>query len=218
MNFLLMMYSYLLAQKADWPRALVFLCSRPTGPGWRELSAMSPPWSSSRLDAETLSIDSPSQPTSSGSGLAPPQSRLLHLERAHVLLLEAQPPHTALGDKLPSVAKNPRIPVGTTFSFTLNEQAHVSFAFIKQASGRTVKGHCVGPTKTNLNKPRCKRGVTAGSLSFMGHTGLNKLAFQGRISRSKKLTPGRYTLVIAATNATGGRSASHSLRFTIVKP
>src|SRR5262249_50421095 len=44
----------------------------------------------------------------------------------------------ALGNKLASFAKKPKTPVGTTFSFALNEQAHVSFVFTQLASGRRV--------------------------------------------------------------------------------
>ena len=56
-----------------------------------------------------------------------------------------------------------------------------------------------------------------GTLSFMGHNGTNKVVFQGRISRSKKLKPGLYTLIITATNSAGARSTPVTLRFTIVR-
>ena len=59
--------------------------------------------------------------------------------------------------------------------------------------------------------------VTRGTLSFAAHAGLNKLAFQGRLTHSKKLPLGRYTLLITATNAAGRRSATRSLHFMIVK-
>ena len=62
-----------------------------------------------------------------------------------------------------------------------------------------------------------RRTATAGTLTFTGHSGTNKVAFQGRISPAKKLKPGRYTLVITATNSAGVRSAPKSLSFTIVK-
>jgi hypothetical protein len=58
--------------------------------------------------------------------------------------------------------------------------------------------------------------VTRGVLSFPGHTGLNKVFFHGRITASKKLPLGRYTLLITAS-AAGQRSKSQTLRFTIVK-
>ena len=54
-------------------------------------------------------------------------------------------------------------------------------------------------------------------VSFAGHTGTNTLSFQGRISASKMLPPGRYTLLITATNTVGQNSQPQSLDFTIVK-
>jgi hypothetical protein len=107
-------------------------------------------------------------------------------------------------------------PVGTTFSFKLNELARVTFSFTQRLAGRKVNGRCVAQTKQNRSKHACKHTVTPGTISFSGHPGVNKVVFQGRISRSSKLEPGAYTLQIAATNATGQRSRSASLTFTIV--
>lgn len=110
-----------------------------------------------------------------------------------------------------------KAPVGTTFSFTLDQSANVRFVFAQQVGGRSVKGRCVAQTKSNRRKRACKRTVTRGTLSFAAHSGLNKLAFQGLLTRSKKLPPGRYTVLISAANAAGRRSATRSLRFTIVR-
>jgi hypothetical protein len=106
---------------------------------------------------------------------------------------------------------------GTTFSFTLNERANVSFAFTQQVGVRMVNGRCVVGTKENRYKPSCERTVPRGTLSFTGHGGTNKISFQGHIPASKKLPLGRYKLVIIATNAAGQRSSPKSLSFTIVK-
>jgi hypothetical protein len=113
--------------------------------------------------------------------------------------------------------RKPKPPVGTTFSFALNEQARVTFTFTQQLPGRKVRGKCVAPTKHNRHKPACKRIVTPGTLAFTGHPGTNKVFFDGRLSRSKRLKPGRYTLTITATNAVGQHSRSQKLTFTIVK-
>jgi hypothetical protein len=107
-------------------------------------------------------------------------------------------------------------PLGTTISLTLSEQASVSFAFNQQVGGRKVNGKCVAQTSKNRRKHPCKRTLTRGTLAFAGQAGANKLSFQGRISTSKKLGLGGYTLVLTAANA-AGRSASRSLSFTIVK-
>ncbi len=124
------------------------------------------------------------------------------------------------GSKLAAFARKHgkrKLPVGTTFSFTLNEQARVSFAFTQQVNGRKVKGKCVTQTKKNRHKPACRRTLRSGTLSFTAHSGLNKVFFQGRISRSRKLKPGHYTLMITATSATGRHSRPVRLSFTIVK-
>ena len=95
-----------------------------------------------------------------------------------------------------SPSRKPTPPVGTTFSFVLNEQARISFAFT-QTQGR--------------------RTVTQGTLSFAGHRGPNRVSFNGRASGSRELKPGHFTLVITATNPSGQRSQPRSISFTIVK-
>jgi hypothetical protein len=97
------------------------------------------------------------------------------------------------GNRLAGISRA-KAPTGTTFSFSLNEQATVTFSFASSVGGRK-----------------------AGTLTFPGHSGTNKVAFQGRISPREKLKPGRYTLSITATNTAGMRSAPRSLSFTIVK-
>jgi hypothetical protein len=100
------------------------------------------------------------------------------------------------GNRLAHISRA-KTPIGTTFSFSLNEQATVTLSFSRRVSGR--------------------RTATAGALAFLGHSGTNKVAFQGRISPVVKLKSGRYTLVITATNSAGEHSAPKSLSFTIVK-
>jgi hypothetical protein len=107
--------------------------------------------------------------------------------------------------------------VGTTFSFTLNEPANVSFAFTQQVNGRAVNGRCVVARKKDRHMPPCKRATIKGALSFAGHSANNKVYFQGRMARSRRLLPGSYTLVITATNAAGLRSSPARLGFTIVR-
>jgi hypothetical protein len=121
-------------------------------------------------------------------------------------------------DTLPHIsAKKKRPPIGTTFSFALNETAAVTFGFTRQAIGRKVHGRCTERTAKNRHRPRCTRTILAGSFTFAGHLGTNKVRFAGRISRSHKLKPGRYTVAITATNLQGKHSAPRSLTFTIVK-
>lgn len=120
------------------------------------------------------------------------------------------------GNGLARTSKKSRLPLGTVFSFTLNEAAKVSFTFTQSAAGRHVKDKCVAQSRKNHRKHPCKRAVIRGTLSFTGHTGPNKLSFQGHISRRQKLKPGRYTVTLTATSAKG-QSAPKTLSFTIVK-
>lgn len=121
------------------------------------------------------------------------------------------------GGALARIGRAHRPPVGTTFTFALNEQAGVRFTFTTQLSGRRVGGRCVAETHGNHHRRACRRTVVAGVLAFTGRVATNRVRFQGRISRSKKLRPGTYTLTIVATNAEGARSAPVMLRFTILR-
>ncbi len=90
-------------------------------------------------------------------------------------------------------------PVGTTFSFSLNQPAALVMRFT-----RLIVGHK-------------QTRVAAGTLRFNAHRGTNRIRFQGRLSRTKKLAPGRYMLRLTATNAAGRSTTSRPLTFTIVK-
>jgi CSLREA domain-containing protein len=123
-----------------------------------------------------------------------------------------------VGARLASFARGTkRAPVGTTFSFTLNAAASVSFSFTQRVGGRKVKGKCVAQTKKNRHKHACKRTVTRGAVSLVAHAGTNKAIFQGRISHALKLKPGAYVVVITAKNSAGQRSAPARLSFTVVR-
>jgi len=158
--------------------------------------------------------------TNPPSTLASGSSSILPLPVSHVppTISSVHQSHSTwrLGGKLAQISAKKKAPVGTTFSFALNVPAAISFNFTQHVSGRKVRGKCRAQTKKNRRRPGCKRTVTAGTLSFIGHSGTNKVAFQGRISRSNKLKPGHYTLLISAANS-AGHSSPQQLTFTIVK-
>jgi hypothetical protein len=120
------------------------------------------------------------------------------------------------GGRLAQISRTRRVPVGTTFSFALNQPARVTFAFTQRARGRKVKGRCVAQTRRNRRRSSCRRTVTRGTFSFAAHTGSNIVVFQGRLSRARRLLPGAYTLLITAVGGAGQRSATSRLAFTIV--
>lgn len=58
--------------------------------------------------------------------------------------------------------------------------------------------------------------MATGTLSAAGHAGLNRLRFQGRLSKHKTLKPGRYRVTITAADSFGNRSAPVTLHFTLL--
>jgi hypothetical protein len=113
-------------------------------------------------------------------------------------------------------SKRKQPPVGTTFTFRLNEAASVTFTFTEPAGGRKVGSKCVAQSRKNEKKKRCTRTVIAGALTLSAHAGANKVHFEGLISKHKKLAPGSYTLLVTAT-ALGKSSTTRTLRFTIAR-
>jgi hypothetical protein len=124
------------------------------------------------------------------------------------------------GNKLATIAKKHKKPkpppVGTTFSFKLNTPATLKLTFAEQLKGRKVKHKCVAQTKHNQHDRSCKLSRSAGTLTLRGHAGTDKISFQGRVSKHKKLAPGTYVLTIAASNASG-KSRGRTVTFTIVR-
>jgi alpha-tubulin suppressor-like RCC1 family protein len=113
-----------------------------------------------------------------------------------------------------------KLPAGTTFSFSLNEPATVSLDFIQPPEGGRIAHGCLATAHANTQRSSCghtiSRVVTRGTLSLAGHRGVNDMVFAGRISRTDKLEPGHYELIITA-DAAGQHSAPASLSFTIAK-
>lgn len=124
------------------------------------------------------------------------------------------------GTKLAKVSSAHRAtkkpPIGTTFTFTLNEPASLALVFTHGASGRKVHGKCVAQTHGNRHDKACTRTVTVGTLKLTGRTGKNKVSFDGRVTRHVKLSPGTYTVTITAT-VDGAKSAARHIKFTVVK-
>jgi hypothetical protein len=122
------------------------------------------------------------------------------------------------GSALAAISKKAaRVPVGTVFTFALNEAASVTFSFVQSVTGRKVGKKCQVQSKGNRHKASCKLSVPAGSLTFSAHAGTNKVSFAGKLSASKKLKIGSYLVGIRAKNAQNKLSAPKTLSFTIVK-
>jgi hypothetical protein len=119
------------------------------------------------------------------------------------------------GTRLAAISRSARTPVGTTFTLGLSEAARLTLAFTQQVAGRTVGHRCVAATRGNRSRPSCKRTVVRGTLSLAGHAGTNWVAFQGPISRARRLSRGAYALQLTAKDAYGPSSATGRIAFAI---
>jgi uncharacterized repeat protein (TIGR01451 family) len=142
--------------------------------------------------SNTVSIGSSTVDPASGNNAVPFSLRVDKLAFAAATV---SPRTFRLGPKLPKLSK---VRTGTTIRFRLPEAARVRLTFLKHKRG--------------------KRFARRGVLSVRGHAGLNKLRFQGRLSRRKSLAPGRYRLTLRATDPFGNRSAIKKLSFTLLPP
>jgi hypothetical protein len=120
---------------------------------------------------------------------------------------------TRLG-RLSAVAARP--PVGTTFTFTLDRAANVTLSFTRSSSGRVVRGRCVALTPVNRHSKSCTLTKGAGTVTFKGHRGVNRISFQGRLSKRKRLATGSYLLGVTAALTGGPASRPSTLRFSVV--
>jgi hypothetical protein len=118
-------------------------------------------------------------------------------------------------DRGPKHAKH-KPPIGTKYTFTLSAAANVTLTFDRLAPGRKTGHKCLAPTRHNRRHHACTRTLAAGQLPIAGQAGPNTVTFEGKIPKHKPLSPGRYTVVISASNAGGTSAPSTPLRFTIV--
>ena len=125
--------------------------------------------------------------------------------------------HSVDYGELVRVAATAKRPVGTTFSLTLDQSARVTLRFTRQVVGRTPHGRCAKPTARNRSAAHCTLTIAAGTLVLTGRRGPNRIQFEGRISRTIELRPGRYAVAITPTNSVGQRATARALRFRIVR-
>jgi len=120
-----------------------------------------------------------------------------------------------LGAALPRLSR--KVPVGTSITFRLDADAVATLSFRRVTTGHRAGKRCVAG-RPRAGGRSCKRLVAAGALKLSAaHSGLNSVRFQGRLTRKRKLKPGRYKLTIVAVNPQGGKSSvSPAISFTIL--
>jgi hypothetical protein len=105
---------------------------------------------------------------------------------------------------------------GTSFRYTLSEDARVVFTIERSTTGRRVGSKCRKQTRSNRKRRRCTLFVRAGRFAKQSTAGANRHPFSGRIGR-KSLKPGKYRATLTATDAAGNRSTPRRLNFKVVK-
>lgn len=133
--------------------------------------------------------------------------------------IAVSPRRWRLGSVLPHVARTRAAArVGTTISFQLSEAGRATLAFQRASSGRRVGGRCVKRTRANSSARRCTRFVRAGSVAGLAaKAGANRIGFQGRLDRSRRLTLGTYRVLVSAQDAAGNPAGPRTgPTFTIV--
>jgi hypothetical protein len=151
-------------------------------------------------------------------GATASSSRTITISAAAPVLSAVSQSHRswARTTKLATISARRGIPVGTTFSTTLNEAATLTFSFSQLVTGRSIGRRCVTATRRNREHRACKLNRTAGTLSLDGHDGTNSVAFYGQLSGTKRLGRGAFTVSVSAMD--GGKTSSPAtLRFSIVK-
>jgi 6-phosphogluconolactonase (cycloisomerase 2 family) len=113
---------------------------------------------------------------------------------------------------------------GATVSFRLSEDARVVVSVERALPGLRKRAHgksrCVKPTRAlrRTGAKRCRRfRAMRPTLARDGRRGANAFRFHGRLGR-RVLAPGRYRLVLRATDAAGNESDPLARPFRVVRP
>ena len=126
--------------------------------------------------------------------------------------LAVQPRRFRIGSELPQVAA-----VGGVISFSLNGDARATLKFFRKQPGRRVRGKCKPVTRENRDNRHCTRLVLKGRFAYDAEAGNQRITFEGPLSETKKLRPGRYKLVARAKHESGAKSNKASAKFRLLR-
>jgi hypothetical protein len=164
-----------------------------------------------------------SQPASAGPGTAPatpsvPAAAAPDLLAATIEGFGLERNRFAVGRGATAVAGRRRAPTGSTFRYSISEDATVRIAIERKTKGLRSGTKCAKPTKKlrKRHAKRCVRYTSAGTLTRTAKQGANRHPFTGRIGR-RALKPGRYRATITAADAAGNVSGPTSATFTILR-
>lgn len=105
---------------------------------------------------------------------------------------------------------------GASITFKLSERAEITISFARETTGIKSGKACVARGRKHVHGKPCMRYRPAGSLTWRSEpAGKVSLPFTGRVGHAA-LAPGRYRLMLTATDAAGNKSITRTARFTIV--
>jgi len=113
---------------------------------------------------------------------------------------------------------HPRLRRGTQLRFTSSEAAKLTIAIQRAAPGRRArKGHTriCKPVRHRARHGRCTAYRPRATLTRAIEAGRGHVALTGRIGK-RRMAPGRYRLILTASDAAGNRSKPLRRSFTIV--
>ncbi len=85
---------------------------------------------------------------------------------------------------------HPKPPIGTAFSWQLNEPAQLRFVFTQQVPGRRVDGACKAPSRRNRHRQTCLRTVTVATHTMSAGTGSGRWTFKGAMAKRPQAEAG----------------------------
>jgi Glycosyl hydrolase family 26 len=131
--------------------------------------------------------------------------------------IRAVPARFRVSQRAKPTGARPRGAGGTRFRYTLSEAARVRFAIKRTTGGRRVRGDCRAKRRSNEGRPSCHRHRRIGSFAAQVGAGANWTRFSGRLA-GRALRPGRYRVLVAATDAAGNRSRPARASFQVAPP
>jgi hypothetical protein len=170
-------------------------------------------------DSQDVYVSRPPRPVTGGPGSGSGGAGPAAADNTIPVLstVRASPSTFRLGSALPALLSAKKIRKGTTLTFTLSEAAKVTFAFEQRARGRKVGRRCRKPSRGNRGRKRCTRFVKRGSFTVNGRAGKNRVRFQGRLSKKKKLRAGRYRMFTRAADPARNRSKRRTTNLRAVR-
>jgi hypothetical protein len=109
-----------------------------------------------------------------------------------------------------------RARAGTTFRYSLDEAARVTFTIERVLPGRRVGRRCVKPRRSNRSRRRCRRHVVFARFAQQASIGANSRRWSGRKGR-RRAPVGRYRATLIATDAVGNASPPKRLNLRVVR-